>query len=260
MSRERFRRLLTPSRGPEDDENESLPRAAIAEDETMLPGGRAVPIDDLEESGMMSDALMRKATPSVYAAEHGGMSPGQVDIAARMQRPASDDFLASPRGPREDEVELPGGGQRSIDDLEMAGGMSDALRRKGRPGTFDESESPQDVARNRFREMLSATDPRVRDARRERYDRAQVRRIRDDDPDFGKGRGAIIRNSALPQPFDLDEEAAAAAERARIEEETEREELTRAAPEESAARADRARIEAEEQSSPRARFRRMLSR
>lgn len=234
----------------------------LEEDEVEMPGGGQMPIDRLAERGVMSESLMRKARPEVYAAEHGGMSPAQVDQIAAMARQPNEDFLASPGGPREDEVELPGGGQASFDDLEMTGGMTDALRRKAQPSVveIEITQTPIARAQGRLQRMLGATEDRARDARRERYDAAQVRRIRAEDPDFGKGQGAIIRNSSLPQPADFAEEEAAAAERARIQEQIEREQLTAAAPEESAARAERLRVEAEARSDPRTRIRRMLGR
>lgn len=160
----------------------SLLNPALREDETMLPGGATAAIDDLEERGVMSDALSRKARPEVYAAEHGGMSPGQVDVMERGLRrpPESDDFLASrpaPMGPREDEVELPGGGQASFDELESTGSLTPALIAKARPDVSRAMGDEVGTARERMRSMLSATQPRVNERQRDIREDAMMRRI-----------------------------------------------------------------------------------
>lgn len=168
-----------------------MPRPmSLREDELAAPGGRFLAIDDLEERGPVPESLMRKARPEVYAAAHGGMSPAQVDQLAMTQRMAGPtrDWLAGAPGPTmaEDEVELPGGGQLSIDDLEATGSFTPALAAKARPSVAAayQAQSEPDRARERLSEMMSATQPRVDARRRASADSAQVARIiREEMPD-----------------------------------------------------------------------------
>jgi hypothetical protein len=104
----------------------------MAEDETMLPGGAMVPIDDLEASGSMTDALWRKTRPDVYAAER--------------QRPMM-----------EDETMLPGGQFAPIDDLQARGAMTDALWRKTQPDVYRASRM-HEAAPHRMDPRLAALE------------------------------------------------------------------------------------------------------
>jgi hypothetical protein len=114
---------------------------------------------------------------------------------------------------REDEVEMPGGGARSIDDLEAAGMMTDALRAKARPSVFAamREQSPVDVARARLAMMGAAQDaggPRaVAAARRAREQRnAEIilgKEMRERDPNVTPGqiRGAAEWQRREPLRF-----------------------------------------------------------
>lgn len=163
----------------------------LEEDEIEMPGGGQRSIDDLEASyGRAPEALMRKARPEVYAAEHEGMSPAQVDQLARTRRmpaPERDWMAGAPSATiDEDEVELPGGGQASFDALESIGGLTPALEAKARPDVIVARREMGETgrARDRFAQMLEATQPRVDTRRRENADEMQVARIiREEMPD-----------------------------------------------------------------------------
>ena len=73
---------LSDPMGEPDGDYDDLGRMddrPLMEDETMLPGGRMVPIDDLEARGAMTEDLWRKARPSVTEAHYrdtaGAMVP-----------------------------------------------------------------------------------------------------------------------------------------------------------------------------------------
>jgi hypothetical protein len=67
----------TPHRRPIDERG-------VHEDSVAMPGGGQIPIDDLEDTGLMSDDLWRKARPDVsaYHDAHPGPSFGLEDDVA----------------------------------------------------------------------------------------------------------------------------------------------------------------------------------
>lgn len=60
----------------------------MMEDETMLPGGRMVPLDDLEARGEMTPDLMRKAWPSVAEYQLGRGAEAADERRLRAMRAA----------------------------------------------------------------------------------------------------------------------------------------------------------------------------
>lgn len=84
--------LSDPMGEPDDDADDMPQNRPMMEDETMLPGGRMVPIDDLQERGEMTPDLWRKTWPSVFEAHDQGRGPFQ-DAKSKRARPGDRDYI-----------------------------------------------------------------------------------------------------------------------------------------------------------------------
>jgi hypothetical protein len=116
--------------------------ALLEEDEVEMPGGGQRSIDDLEASGELTDALLRKARPEVY--ETMTREPG-LDIS-------------------DEEIALPGGGAAGVESLRGAGTAMESLMRKGTPtayrdmyGASPEERDRQQMERERLRRSSGAS-------------------------------------------------------------------------------------------------------
>lgn len=119
----------------------------MMEDETMLPGGEMVPIDDLEAAGGMTEALWRKTRPDVYRA-HEAESARGLPVDPRIERLRMRLSGQTPDVMGTDDVMLPGGEIRSMDEMGHRRMLTEELMRKAQPkdyAAYSGGRSPAEV-------------------------------------------------------------------------------------------------------------------